>query len=74
MSRFFGDKGVFSSMTAWGVFVLAMGNGMVDGATQAGFLTPEGTTFMGQVLQFGGTILAGFGARRAIGNSGPPQG
>lgn len=70
MSKFFGDKGLLGSMTAWGVIILAVVNAVATGGQESGLLSAEGASILQTVGSFIGTILAGLGARRAIGNSG----
>jgi len=69
--KFFGDKTLFGSMSAWGVFLVALGQGAVAGGGDAGFLTASGVEFFGQVLTWAGGLIGALGFRRAIGSNGP---
>ena len=69
--KLLGDKGAFSSMTAWGTFLYALGPEVVDAATQAGFLTYAGGEFATNAAVMLGTILGGLGIRKVLGKAVP---
>jgi len=59
----FPDKSVFKSMTAWGVFLLAVG----QAAEGVSFLPPGLAAQVQAVVVPLGTLLAGLGVRRVLG-------
>ena len=71
MGKFFdnilGDKNVFKSMTAWGLFLFEMGSPIVDAAVGAGFITADGGDTLEGWLGKVAVILTGLGIRKAVG-------
>jgi hypothetical protein len=74
MSKFLGDKTLFSSMSAWGIFIVALGQGVVTAGGDAGFFSAQGIEVFGQLLIWAGGLVGALGFRRAIGNSGSGTG
>ncbi len=66
-SNILGDKNVFKSMTAWGVFLYEIGGSIVEAAANAGFLTPGGEETLAALVASAGVILGALGIRKAVG-------
>lgn len=74
MNNFLGDKGAFKSMTAWGVFLYALGPEVIEAATTAGFITASGGEAITGLVSSIATILGGLGIRKVLGKQAASNG
>ena len=67
MNKFFGAKGLFQSMTAWGGMLLAAAQSIPALLVSGGVMDQSSADSMKAIVESAGTLFLILGGRRALG-------